>query len=223
MHDGTPFPHLLIDVLQVNFLSHVLLTMYLLPSLAKALEPRIICTTSCMQYFGEFDLETPNKGRNAYPESKIFLQTFLTELQARMLDREDLRHITAQGIHPGFVITGIWKGAQPDEAAKVTETNQKKGWLGWTLEALLHNVGIDAQQGSLAIVYAATQPECGPDPVKQGVGAKNGRGGGRYWNRTWEEEPMPQTKAKVSRDLLWDYAVKKLGLGEKGLMTILGS
>jgi hypothetical protein len=32
---------------KVNFLSHVLLTLRLLPSLARSAEPRIICTTSC--------------------------------------------------------------------------------------------------------------------------------------------------------------------------------
>lgn len=180
-----------------------------------------------MQYFGDFDLEEPNSARKAYPEAKIFLQTFLTELQARMIEHEEYRHITAQGVHPGYVITGIWTPTKPADAgtgvASVKKTTRRIGWIEWGLNLLLYKVGINAQQGSLAITYAATQPECGPDPVFQGVGAKNGRGGGRYWNRTWEEEPMPQTKAKASRDLLWKYVVEELALEPKGLLTNLGS
>lgn len=45
---------------QVNFLSHVLLTRRLLPSLAKAECPRITCTVSSQHYFGEFDLGNCN-------------------------------------------------------------------------------------------------------------------------------------------------------------------
>jgi len=44
----------------VNFLSHVLLTLRLLPSLAKAEAPRIVCTTSCFHYLGIFDLTNFN-------------------------------------------------------------------------------------------------------------------------------------------------------------------
>lgn len=213
------------DAVQVNFLSHVLLTMYLLPSLAKAPEPRMVFTTSCMQYFGTFNLDEPNKGDNGYSEAKIFLQTFLTELQSRMLDHEEYRHITAQGIHPGYVQTGIWKGAKADGVGTIqvqkTKTEAQLGWISWILAIVTKNFGIDAQQGSLAIFNAATQPECGPDPSRQGVGAANGKGGGRYFNRIWEAEPMPQTKAKVTRDLLWKYLVTKLELRQRGLLAVV--
>lgn len=205
---------------QVNFLSHVLMTMYLLPSLAKAPEPRIIFTVSSMQFFGIFDLENPNASPDPYAEAKIFLQTFLTELQGRMLKHEKYRHITTQGVHPGFVLTGIWDAAKADDPKPEPE---KQSWIGWAIIGILHQVAIDAQQGSLAITYAATQPECGADPAVQGVGAKNGRGGGRYWNRTWEEEPMPQTRTQGTRDLLWAYIEKALRLGERGLLEDLGS
>ena len=45
---------------QVNFLSHVLLTLSLLPSIAKAEKPRIVCTTSSFHYLGKFDLSNFN-------------------------------------------------------------------------------------------------------------------------------------------------------------------
>jgi nucleoside-diphosphate-sugar epimerase len=53
---------------QVNFLAHVLLTLRLLPSLAKAEAPRIVCTTSCYHYEGKFDLDGWN-GRPTDPSN----------------------------------------------------------------------------------------------------------------------------------------------------------
>lgn len=60
---------------QVNFLSHVLLTKILLPSLARASSPRITCTTSCIQYFGTFNLSNANSGKSAYKNNKLYFQT----------------------------------------------------------------------------------------------------------------------------------------------------
>ena len=41
---------------QVNFLSHVVLTLSILESIKAAKEPRIVCTTSCFHYPGIYDL-----------------------------------------------------------------------------------------------------------------------------------------------------------------------
>ncbi|KAE8444285.1 hypothetical protein EG329_000692 [Mollisiaceae sp. DMI_Dod_QoI] len=193
---------------QVNFISHVLLTLTLLPSLAKASEPRIICTTSCMQYLGIFNLENANSGIRAYPNNKLYFQTWLTELQARMLKNDNYKHIVIQGIHPGFVKTNIWPSAQvsPDKPTS----------LSW-MEFFLKHFGIDAQQGSLAIISAATLPEWGLE--QQTPDGKVRGGGGRYCNRIWEEEPMPQTKHPVCRREVWDFVSEELNLEEKGLLN----
>ncbi len=45
---------------KVNFLSHVLLTLTFLPSIAKARTPRIVCTTSSSHYLGNHDLSSFN-------------------------------------------------------------------------------------------------------------------------------------------------------------------
>lgn len=45
---------------QVNFIAHVLLTMKLLLSLAKAELPRVTCTVSSQHYSGEFDMRNFN-------------------------------------------------------------------------------------------------------------------------------------------------------------------
>jgi NAD(P)-dependent dehydrogenase (short-subunit alcohol dehydrogenase family) len=99
---------------QVNFMSHVLLTLSLLPALAKASEPRVVCTTSCFHFLGKFDLSNFNgelgltgaEGVGFYQNNKLWFQIWLTELQRRLLQHDEYRHITVNGVHPGFVNTG---------------------------------------------------------------------------------------------------------------------
>ncbi|KAN0116769.1 NAD(P)-binding protein [Hyaloscypha variabilis] len=184
---------------QVNFASHVLLTMTVLPSLAKAPRPRIICTTSCMQYFGIFDLSNANSGKNAYANNKLYFQTWLTELQARMSNSSNYKHVSIQGVHPGFVSTNIW----------VRPGGQKKNtsWFATVVRFLLKHYAVDSQQGSLAITHAATVK-------KAGVGG--------YFNRIWEAVPMPQTKNPECRRRVWEFVDEELKLEERGLLGELG-
>lgn len=207
---------------QVNFLSHVLLTLYLLPSLAKAPTPRIVCTTSCSHYFGLFDLRNFNgefgksgsEGGAFYFNNKLWFQVWLTELQRRMLLTKEYKHITVNGVHPGCVYTTIWN------------LNNTVSWVtpirSATLKALVYFMSIDPQQGSLAILHAATSVDAGPDPEVQSVGTQSGRGGGRYFNRIWEEIPMPHTKDPDCRQRVWRKVNDELKLQDKGLLDVLG-
>ncbi|KAE9376393.1 NAD(P)-binding protein [Stipitochalara longipes BDJ] len=192
---------------QVNFTSHVLLTMTLLPSLAKAPQPRIICTTSCMQYFGTFDLSNANSGKNAYAHNKLYFQTWLTELQARMAKYDKYKHVSIQGVHPGFVKTNIWVLPLSVSAQKSAPEEEKVSWIAGVLKFLLNHYAIDSQQGSLAITHAATAV----DAV-----------GGKYNNRIWNAVPMPQTKDPGCRRKVWEFVNEELKLEEKGLLAELG-
>lgn len=119
-----------------------------------------------------------------YQNNKLWYQTWLTELQHRLLHVPEYKHITVNGVHPGFVNSGIWT------------INKKEGenmsWLDYIKQSVLRFVaswfGINPQQGSLAILHAATSETCGPNPEVQGVGIPGGKGGGRYFNRIWEAE-----------------------------------
>ena len=82
-------------------------------------------------------------------------------------------------------------------------------------------MGINPQQGSLAILHAATSKAAGPDPDVQGVGEKGGKGGGRYFSRIWEETPMPHTKDPDCRQRVWRKVNDELKLQEKGLLDVL--
>ncbi|CAI7572382.1 unnamed protein product [Penicillium glandicola] len=199
---------------QVNFLSHVLLTLRLLPSLARSAEPRVICTTSCYHHLGVFDLDHFNgepgmKGID-YQNNKLYFQMWVAELQSRFLKNPEYLHITINGVHPGFVASGIW-----DDLANA---GKAPGGLGF----LLRYVAITTQQGGLAITNAATSLEFGPDPKKQGVGVENGRGGGKYINRIWEGPARSYCNDPEARSRLWIKLDEELGLQEKGLLTGLG-
>lgn len=206
---------------QVNFLSHVLLTLYLLPALAQTSAPRVVCTTSCFHYLGHYDIANFNggpglagkEGVQYYQNNKLYFQIWLTELQHRLLLHEKYKHITVNGFHPGYVRSGIWNIA-------------RKGWFGWLLTLILMLLvrlfGIDVKQGSMGLVYVATAPECGPDCRTQGGQDERGRGGGRYFNRIWEDEPMPHCKDRDARLRVWRKVNDELKLREKGLLDVLG-
>jgi hypothetical protein len=172
-----------------------------------------------MQYKGIFDLANANKGGvQSYPHNKLYFQTWLTELQARMLENDRYKHIIAHGVHPGYVKTNIWVPIQPQE-----KTKSRKSWGDWLLNFLLQYVGIDAQQGSLAITNTATAPEWVLQKDTPNSDGKVGGEGARYSNRIWDEMPMPQTKYPECRRKIWEFVSNELKLEEKGLLTGLES
>jgi NAD(P)-dependent dehydrogenase (short-subunit alcohol dehydrogenase family) len=206
---------------QVNLLSHVLITLRLLPSLARAPAPRIICTTSCFHYLGKYNLAnfngelglTGTGGVSFYQNNKLYFQVWLTELQRRLLQHEEYRHITINGVHPGYVNSGIWNlNIDRWFAPLISRVAKAAAWY----------FGIDSQQGSLCILNAATSADAGPNPEIQGVGEKDGKGGGRYFNRIWEETPMPHTQDPDCRQRVWKKVNDELKLEEKGLLELLG-
>lgn len=206
---------------QINLLSHVLLTMRLLPSLAKAPAPRIVCTTSCYHFLGRYNLANfnggpgmaGNQGVNYYQNNKLYFQIWLTELQYRLLQHEQYKHITVNGFHPGYVSSGIW-------------TMQRQFFLSWLLSYILliasRFFGINTKQGSMGMVYVATAPECGPDPKTQGGKDTRGKGGGRYFNRIWEQDSMPHCRDRDARLRVWRKVAEELKLQQKGLLDVLG-
>lgn len=118
----------------------------------------------------------------------------------------EYKHITVNGVHPGYVNSGIW--------------NMKNPVKQFLMQGLASFLGITPQQGSLCILQAATSEDAGPNPKTQGVG--NGKGGGRYFNRIWEDEPMPHTRDIDCRMRVWRKLNDELGLQEKGLLDIVG-
>lgn len=199
---------------QVNLLSHVLLTLRLLPSIARSPEPRIICTTSCTHHTGILDLKHfdcgPDMRGRSYANNKLYYQMWIAELQSRFLKHPEYLHITINGVHPGFVASGIWNALK------------SAGIMDGVLKFLLRFLAIDPKQGSYSIANAATHPVFGPDPKTQGAGAVEGRGGGKYINRIWEAPPKVHVRDPEARAAVWKKLNEELDLQEKGLLAVLG-
>ena len=193
---------------QVNFLSHCLLTMRLLPNIAQSSYARIVCTTSCFHYPGIYDLadfnsekkRTGHSGVQYYQNNKLYFQIWLTELQHRLLQHEKYKHITINGVHPGWVNTGVWQ---------LQGSKLKNATAGAALRFISSWMGIDPEQGSLAITNAAASVEAG-------------RAGGRYFNRIEEAEAMPHCRDPDARLRVWRKVNDELKLEEKGLLDVVG-
>jgi hypothetical protein len=153
----------------------------------------------------------PEMRGNDYAGNKLYFQMWVAELQSRLLKHPEYMHITINGVNPGFVASGIWNSV---------DSNRDAGFR--RLKFLTRYMAITPQQGSLAITYAATSPEFGPDPNKQAVGASNGRGGGKYINRIWEASPKHWCNNEDARSKLWIKLDEELHLADKGLLTVLG-
>lgn len=196
----------------------VLITLRLLPSLKQSKAPRIVNTTSAAHLTGEYSLDNWKPGLwtqshhnpAIYGSSKLYNQCWLTELQSRLIQNEEYKKITIQGVHPGFVNTAI------------LGKTQEGGILLKVALALVTRFTIDPEQGSNCITHAATAPEAGSDPALQGIGASEGRGGGRYWDQTYEVEPHPYVRDRDARGRVWRKAAEELKLAEKGLLEGLG-
>jgi hypothetical protein len=160
-----------------------------------------------------FDLDHFNGGLEMkgtdYECNKLYFQMWVAEMQSRFLKHPEYLHITINGINPGYVQSNIWKGIGDDVSSRF-------------LKSIAPYFAITPQQGSLAIIHAATSPELGPDPRKQNVGAANGRGGGKYINRIWEAPPQYLCNDPDARSRLWTKLDEELRLQEKGLLTVLG-
>jgi hypothetical protein len=146
---------------------------------------------------------------NDYGNNKLYFQMWVAEMQSRFLKHPECLHITINGINPGFIASGIWNDLKDDPAGRF-------------LKLLVPYFAITPQQGSLAIINAATSPTFGPNPKQQNVGASNGRGGGRYINRIWEAPPKIYCNDPDARSRLWTKLDEELHLREKGLLTVLG-
>lgn len=130
-----------------------------------------------------------------------------------MLQHKEYRHITINGVHPGFVNSEIWNLRFDSWTTPLKVAFYK---------TVAHFFAIDSQQGSLCILHGATSADAGPDPKVQGVGEEGGKGGGRYFSRTREEEPIPHTRDPDCMNRVWRKVNDELRLAEKGLLDVLG-
>ncbi|KAL8290481.1 hypothetical protein RQP46_002739 [Phenoliferia psychrophenolica] len=156
---------------QVNFLSHTLLLLLLLPRFSP--HARVVNVSSVSQYDGTLDpsdldhslqIEKVYKLKSGdlldvrsliliYAHAKLAQVAFTRELQER-LDASATyggKHIIINSCHPGFVLSEIWTRNAGEN--KFLDRAFKQ------ILSLVKLIGINTEQGSCTQTWLATQPE----------------------------------------------------------------
>ena len=168
---------------QTNFLSHVLLTRLLLPTLRRGTKPRIVNVSSEGHRVGRIDwdnleLERGYGGFRAYGNSKLGQILFTRELARREPS------IAVNALHPGSISTNIWK----QQSRPVRSVLQ----LGVRLFGRLLP---SPETGAAPVTRLAS------DPALDGVT-------GRYFKRFREAQPSSRGLDDAAAARLWDVAAE---------------
>ena len=174
----------------VNHLSHMLLTMNLLPLIEKKEGSRVVTITSGAQFFGKVgwqNLKSENYYNKweSYANSKLANVMFALELHKRINHKK----ILSLAAHPGIAKTNLFTAQKPNP------NPIEKFSLN-----LFNPLFQSAEMGALPQLYAATSLE-----------AKSGEHYGPRFNfRGYPKlSPIaPSAQKENDRDLLWDISEK---------------
>ena len=172
---------------QTNFLSHVLLTRLLLPSLSRGARPRVVSVSSEGHRTGRIDwenleLERRYGGFRAYANSKLAQILFTRELARREPG------IAVNAVHPGAISTNIWR----------MQSRPVRSVLG-ALVVLFGKLLPSPATGAAPVARLAS------DPALDGVT-------GRYFRRFRQAEPSAAGSNDADAARLWAVAGRATGL-----------
>lgn len=213
----------------VNYLGHCLLTLALLPALKKAKAPRVVNTCSCFHFqgtldFANMDYEKSNGevrgpgGVQAYCDTKLYFTMWTKELQDRLSESDEYRHIIVNGVHPGFIGSNIWN------APGIKDLMWPQPQL---LNFLISSLAVSTEQGSLCILHGALHPAFGirPSELKDLGGDSPGtqlpkgfsaQRGGHYIQRERAETPRPECFDRLARGRLWNRTLQDINAQQHG-------
>jgi len=126
--------------LQINYLSHWLLTQHLLPVLKKTPQARVACLSSVEHRDGTTQWDKLNTKTNdkSYPASKLAMALFAFELAKR-------EGLATAAVNPGGVASDIWR-----------YMDKHTGFYTSVHKLVQRNVMLTPEQGCATSVYAAT-------------------------------------------------------------------
>ncbi|KAJ8668707.1 hypothetical protein QAD02_010370 [Eretmocerus hayati] len=171
----------------VNYLSHFLLTMLLMPQLKKAgsaeHHSRIVNVSSCAHYLGDIRFDDINHKRyfltgNAYSQSKL-AQLLSTKKLARLFAKKNLP-INVYAVHPGVVATDIFDNSY----IKI-------------FKMIGHRIFKSPEEGATPIVFAAVDPR-----VKNKSGL--------YLSNCLEARINPLGADEKLQDKLFEFSLQQL-------------
>lgn len=176
--------------LQVNYLSHFLLTNLLLGLLKRSAPSRIINVSSVAHRgahinFDDLQMEKGYGVMKAYGQSKLALILFTYELARRL----EGTGVTVNCLHPGTVATNIWGNAMGPAA-----------FLGKATRLFMKS----PERGAETTVYLASSPEV--------------RGTtGKYFDQMEEKRSSSASYDTEAARRLWDVSAGLVGLDQSGL------
>ncbi|XP_071825306.1 polyprenol dehydrogenase-like [Apostichopus japonicus] len=170
---------------QVNYLSHFLLTLLLLPLLKEsAPNSRIVNVSSVAHLFGEVihdniqDLKS-HRAHKFYLNSKLF-QVMNMYCLSRKLTGQG---ISVLSVHPGFVDTDVFR--------------EGTGCVACSFSSMICCWGVDAKEGSRSSLIAAL------DPKYDGTTA-------HYFDRGRPSNSSRLSRDEAKQEILWKYSLQCL-------------
>ncbi|HEX9012357.1 MAG TPA: SDR family oxidoreductase [Anaerolineaceae bacterium] len=169
----------------VNYFQEFLLTQLLLDMLKASAPSRVINLSSIFHWAGRLNLNNYQErglyiGWNVYARVKLACLVFSYEL-ARRLDGSG---VTANALHPGFVVTGMGKTS---------------GWLLRTVFGVVDHFGVSADVGAQSEVNLAV------NPALEGVS-------GKYFSGLREARSSPVSYNQETARQLWEISRAVTGI-----------
>ena len=135
----------------VNHLSHMMLTLMLLPLLSQRAESRVVTVSSGAQYMGKINWDDLQGVKNydrwaAYSQSKLANVMFALELDKRF--RKTGKRLSSLVAHPGIARTNL----------QSTSMSVNNSWQESLLYKLMNPLFQSASMGALPQLLAATNP-----------------------------------------------------------------
>ena len=128
-------------ILQINYLSHWLITQHLTPILERTPDARVVCLSSCEhrdRIETDWDKLNAKTAPSSYSASKLAMTLFAFELAQRT-------GLIAAAANPGGVASDIWR-----------YMDDWKGWYTWAHKKLQEHILLTVAQGAATSIYAAT-------------------------------------------------------------------
>ncbi len=174
----------------VNHLSHMLLTLKLIPLLEKIKNSRIVTVTSLAQFFGKVgwkNLKAENyyNKQESYATSKLANIMFALELSQKLKEK----NILSLAAHPGIAKTNLFNAQRPNPS-RIEKLSLE----------LFSPIFQSAEMGALPQLYAATS-----NAVKNGdhYGPKFNFRGYPKLSKT-----SPSAQNKIERKNLWNKSLE---------------
>ncbi len=177
----------------VNHLSHMALTLKLLPQLAKAIGGRVVTVSSGAQYMGKINSNDIQSNKNydrwsSYSQSKLANVMFALEL-AKKLQHTNIS-VSSLSAHPGLARTNL----------QSTSIAANGSWQEEIAYKLMHPLFQSSDMGALPQLRAATDPN-----------AKNGEQYGPRLNfRGFPKlcSIAPSALNKIERENVWELSIE---------------